>query len=111
MRALYTRVVRDRLVEHIWVPDRMGTPAKILLIPLSALWSGMKDPSSSVSISRRLSTRVFVDMCIYIYLYVYADEVREWKVNERIIARMANFLDTDKEMFPVTKERIERITQ
>lgn len=48
---------------------------------------------------------------IYIYLYVYADEVREWKVNERIIARMANFLDTDKEMFPLTKERIERITQ
>lgn len=50
-------------------------------------------------------------MYIYTYLYVYADEVRKWKVNERIIARMANFLDTDKEMFPVTKERIERITQ
>lgn len=71
VRALYTQVVRDRLVEHIWVPDRMGTPAKILLIPLSVLWSGMKDPSSSVSISRRLSTRVFVDMCIYIYIYMF----------------------------------------
>lgn len=44
-------------------------------------------------------------------MYLYTNEVREWKVNERIIARMANFLDTDKEMFPVTKERIERITQ
>lgn len=58
-----------------------------------------------------LAKVVYACICRYIYLYVYADEVREWKVNERIIARMANFLDTDKEMFPVTKERIERITQ
>lgn len=68
-RASCTQVVRDRLCEHIWVPDRMGTPAKILLIPFSVLWSGMKDRSSSVSVSRRLSTRVFVDTCIYVFIY------------------------------------------
>lgn len=45
-----------------YIPDRMGTPAKILLIPLSVLWSGMKDRSSSYVYLVKV---VCVDMCTY----------------------------------------------